>query len=133
MTVLTQALAFLLRSNFFLIFFMGVFLEYPLGDEDSETPGYSPCFQCSFLPEEEEESLVVVVGTANAQRKVTQLGFWVLGLRALGLGLFVWEWERGYRSREEEKERYFEAIGFWVFGFLVAKWFLVRERFCWRV
>ena len=50
-TVLAQALAFILRSNFFLTFLRGVFLASNL----SVTPGNSPCFQCFFLTGDEEE------------------------------------------------------------------------------
>lgn len=76
MTVLAQALALFLRSNFFFTFFRGVFLFEVPYIEVSENPGNSPCFQCFFLAtadddEEEEEDEVEVValggGGANAQ------------------------------------------------------------------
>lgn len=51
MTVLAQALASFFLSIFFLIFLIGVFFLSTLldGPEDSEKPGYSPCFQCLFF------------------------------------------------------------------------------------
>ena len=81
-TVLAQALASFLRSNFFLIFLMGVFLDL----HSAEVPGNSPCFHSLFLPtaEEEEEEGVeevfLLAGEANAQRtihKVIHGGLWV--------------------------------------------------------
>ena len=75
MTVLAQALALFLRSNFFFTFLRGVFLFEVPYIEVSENPGNSPCFQCFFLAteddEDEDEVVVVVVvlggGGANAQ------------------------------------------------------------------
>jgi len=55
-TVLTQALASFFLSNFFLTFLMG-FLLVLEGNDVSETPGNSPCFQCFFLTSEDEEEL----------------------------------------------------------------------------
>lgn len=74
MTVLDQALALVLRSNFFLRFLRGGdFLE----EYDSETPGNSPCFQCLLLTGEEEEGegggRDFLVGAANAQRTMREL------------------------------------------------------------
>lgn len=73
MTVLAQALALFLRSNFFLTFLRGVFF----GADVSVMPGNSPCFQCLFLTGEEEEGGGgggdFLAGAANAQRTMRVL------------------------------------------------------------
>ena len=78
--VLAQALALFLRSSFFLIFLMGVFLDLP-SINASEVPGNSPCFHSFFLPtageeEEEEEVDFLLAGEANAQRTTPQTEAW---------------------------------------------------------
>jgi hypothetical protein len=65
-TVLTQALALFLRSNFFLMFFIAVLL----GNEVSVIPGNSPCFQCFFLGEDEEGSAVAAEVNAHRRRSL---------------------------------------------------------------
>jgi hypothetical protein len=65
-TVLTQALALFLRSNFFLMFFIAVLL----GTEVSVIPGNSPCFQCFFLGEDEEDSAVAAEVNAHRRRSL---------------------------------------------------------------
>ena len=68
MTVLAQALALFLRSNFFFTFLRGVFFFEVPYIEVSENPGNSPCFQCFFLATEDEAVVVVLGGGgANAQ------------------------------------------------------------------
>lgn len=67
-TELAQDLAWFLRSNFFLIFLIGVLLDLDDGIEVWERPGCSPSFQCLifFLPTAGEEEgayaqMIVVV------------------------------------------------------------------------
>lgn len=65
-TVLTQALALFLRSNFFLMFFIAVLL----GREASVNPGNSPCFQCFFLGKVEEGGAVAEEENAHRRRSL---------------------------------------------------------------
>lgn len=77
-TVLAQALASFFRSNFFLMFLIGVLggLPFPFPNrrvellEESEIPGYSPTFQCLFFCSADflEEEDLVVDGEEEAQR-----------------------------------------------------------------
>jgi hypothetical protein len=65
-TVLTQALALFLRSNFFLMFFIAVLL----GTEVSVIPGNSHGFKCFFLGEDEEGSAVAAEVNAHRRRSL---------------------------------------------------------------
>lgn len=93
MTVLAQALALFLRSNFFLTFLRGVFL----GPDVPVMPGNSPCFQCLFL---------TGGGAANAQRTVKVLereeDLW--RMRDKEVEPLPRETEEGRSEEEKEKE-----------------------------
>lgn len=84
---------------------MGLLFVLP-GNDVSEKPGNSPCFQCFFLTTEEELEADAEGGDEIAKRVMGKIGTLGLGLRVL-LNLCG---EIGEGAIEEENVREREAI-----------------------